>query len=110
MVTMATARKQPKPAACIDPDDNDMVADMLRIMLDIWPDLAEPELRRAEAQIRDRWGGDRPYIARRIGQGRSARNDAIRRDHRAGERVPLLARRYQISERRVQQILTAPDG
>jgi Mor family transcriptional regulator len=105
---MAKASAVSKPAAETAPyvpDENDIVADILAVVRDIWPDLPVDKLRQAEAQIRERWGGDRPYISRRPGAGRSARNEAICRDHRNGERIPLLARRYQLTERRIIQIL-----
>lgn len=61
-----------------------------------------------EAEIRHDWGGDRPYIAK-TGEAtieyKSRRDKAIIRDHRNGEHVRFLARRYGISERRIQQIV-----
>jgi Mor family transcriptional regulator len=103
---MVTKTKPPAPPAPFVPDENDAVADFLAIVLEIWPELEPEKLRQAEAQFRERWGGDRPYIGRRSGQGRSGRNDAIRREHQAGERVPYLARRYQLTERRILQIIS----
>ena len=97
--------KPAKPAPYI-PDENDIVADMLAVVKELWPELPPEKLQLAERQIRDRWGGDRPYIAHRAG-GQSTRNQAITRDHRAGERIPLLARRYQLTPRRIRQILGA---
>ncbi len=100
------AKNEQAPAAlAYAPDENDIVADMLAVVAEVWPGLPPEAMRRAEAQIRERWGGDRPYISRRPGAGRSARNEAIHRDHRAGERIPLLARRYELTERRIIQIL-----
>jgi Mor family transcriptional regulator len=103
---MVTKTKPPTPSAPFVPDENDFVADVLAAVHEIWPELCADKLRQAEAQIRERWGGDRPYIGRRPGQGRSGRNDAIRREHQAGERVPYLARRYQLTERRILQIIS----
>lgn len=107
MVTMAKAPPQARTAPAYAPEENDIVADMLRTVQEIWPDLPADKLAQAEAQIRELWGGDRPYISRRPGAGRSARNEAIHRDHRSGERIPLLARRYELTERRIIQILAA---
>lgn len=111
VTTMTTAAPKPgKQAAAAPylPDDNDIVADMLATVRELWPDLAPQKLAQAEAQIRERWGGDRPYISRRAGEGRSARNQAIRRDHQAGERVALLERRYGLSRFQIHRILAAP--
>lgn len=114
MVTMNKTRRQAPaapPAArqpgleVFDPDENDIVADMLRVVLSLAPAFSAELAARAEAEMRDRWGGDNVYISRRTGDGRSARNAAILRDHRNGERVPLLSRRYKLTERRILQIL-----
>lgn len=57
--------------------------------------------------VRD-WGGERPYIGKTAGQASremSRRDAALLADWRRGERVPMLARRYQISARWVRQII-----
>lgn len=104
---MTTAKTTTKPTAQAPyvPDENDIVADILATVREIWPELPPDKIKQAEAQIRERWGGDRPYISRRPGAGRSERNEAIKREHRAGERIPFLARRYCLTERRIIQIL-----
>lgn len=61
-----------------------------------------------EKEIRADWGGDRVFIARRTGEGHSSRNSRIMRDYLTGERLSLLSRRYQISERQVLRIIKAP--
>jgi Mor family transcriptional regulator len=62
-----------------------------------------------ERGIREIWGGDRPYIARRRGEIaahlHSERNSRIWRAHQQGMRIALLAKREQISERQVIRIL-----
>lgn len=63
--------------------------------------------RSVERAVRSDWGGDRPFIARRSGEGRSERNAAILRDYQAGERLGLLERRYQLTRRRLLQIVSA---
>ena len=60
------------------------------------------------AAIQAEWGGDRPYI-RKANEAaraeRSLRDRAIVRDHQRGESAALLARRYGISRRRVEQLV-----
>jgi Mor family transcriptional regulator len=68
-----------------------------------------PELVKVlEADIRAEWGGDRVFIAKRRGEGHGNRNSRIFRDYLAGERVKLLSRRYELSERQVMRIVKAP--
>lgn len=61
----------------------------------------------ADDLLRD-WRGERPYIgpsAEDVRRRQSARNEALLRDWRNGERIPLLARRYGISVKRVYAVL-----
>lgn len=61
-----------------------------------------------ERQIRQDWGGDRPYIPKTGETSQtemSRRNAAILRDWQAGERAPAIARKYGISRARVWQII-----
>ncbi|MET3915963.1 Mor family transcriptional regulator [Variovorax sp. OAS795] len=68
-----------------------------------------PELvKSVEAGVRADWGGDRVFIAKRRGEGHSNRNSRIFRDYLAGERVKLLSRRYELSERQVLRIIKTP--
>ena len=87
------------------------MADILRRVLALSPEFRAAlmlPLAQIDREVRDHWGGDRAYIARRAGEGSSARNDAIRRDHQRGERTGLLCRRYQLSRQRIHQILSEP--
>lgn len=62
----------------------------------------------AERIARAAWGGERPYVGKRgeCGQGDiSQRDRAIRRDFARGAPVPVLARRYGVSERRARAIV-----
>ena len=86
-----------------NPDD--FVDDVLATVRTLVPGLAPEVCAQASAAIRERWGGDRPYIARRAGEGRSGRNEAIRRDYQMGERLALLERRYSISQRHILRII-----
>lgn len=86
---------------------DDIVADILR-RLD--GELADERLAAIERDVRRDWGGERPYIAKAgesARQVQSARDERIRQEHRRGERVELLARRYGISSRRIRKILAA---
>lgn len=51
------------------------------------------------------YAGDRVYIGKGGDAAQRQRNHAILRDHRNGERVPLLMRRYGISKRRLYEII-----
>lgn len=84
---------------------DDFVADVVRVLSAVVPGLSEEQGRAASEAIRERWGGDRPYIARRLGEGRSERNVAIRRDHQRGESLALLERRYQLCRRQLLRII-----
>lgn len=53
--------------------------------------------------IRQVFGGQSVYV---VQQDRKRRNEAIRRDHHAGERVPLLMRRYGLSRATILRILS----
>lgn len=109
-MTPPTAPAAPPPRAVIPPlTSDDIVEDILTVVLALAPNFAGYLAQQAEREIRARWGGDRPYIARRAGEGTSQRNAQIRRDHRAGERIGLLCRRYRLSRQRIHQILAAPD-
>lgn len=69
------------------------VADMLGLVLD---------------EVRQDWGGERPYIAKSgedVRRQMSARNRAIIREFKNGERVPYLARKYGVSRQRIWTII-----
>ena len=58
-------------------------------------------------QVGSEYNGERPYIGKGADAFRemSARNRAIIRDWKAGERVALLSRRYGISARHVRRVI-----
>jgi Mor family transcriptional regulator len=63
-----------------------------------------------EAEIRREWGGVRPYVPK-IGEMNrrrvlTSRDERIRAEHLRGEHVELLSRRWGLSIRRVQQIVS----
>jgi Mor family transcriptional regulator len=60
----------------------------------------------ASGQARRIFGGDRVYISRRLGEGTSQRNAAIKRDYwQKGEHIPLLERRYGLSSSHLWRII-----
>lgn len=87
------------------PPSDDFVDDVLALVASLVPGFTPEQCAAAGLAVRERWGGDRPYIARRAGEGRSGRNEAIRRDYLRGERLALLERRYNLTQRRLLQII-----
>lgn len=70
----------------------------------------EPQKARSEAEriVLAAFGGDRYYLGKtgEVGQNAMSQRDAaIRRDFHRGVHIPVLARRYGISERRAQVIV-----
>lgn len=87
---------------------DDIVDDVLRRIVEAQPTFPMQLAMKIAQQVRHDWAGDTSricYIAKATDAMRSQRNDAIIRDHLAGERIGLLSRRYGLSERRVQQII-----
>lgn len=95
----------PPPPMPWDGASDDIVADILRRVAALTPGFTAALASQVDREVREMWGRDRCYIARRAGEGTSARNDAIRRDFRNGERVELLCRRYGLTRQRIHQIL-----
>lgn len=108
MVNNTPPTSMPDTTAALQtvPHSDDIVEYMLQCVLALAPSLNQAVLDAADKHMREVWGGDRPYIARRSGDGLSARNAAIRRDHQAGERIPLLMRRYGLSRFQLHRILS----
>lgn len=86
---------------------NDLLADLLQRIAAL-TQLPPAQLEAIEAELRAEWGGDRAYIAR-VGEAavrlQAQRDIRIRQQFRAGESVKFLARRWQLSERRIRKIL-----
>lgn len=113
--TPAQTQPLPDPATALAavPVTEDLVEYTIACALALSP----PELRakirehiahHTSAQVRRVFGGDRIYISRRAGEGRSDRNAAIKRDYwQNGERIPLLERRYSLSARQLWYIIKA---
>lgn len=110
MVTKARTANQPasEPAAQVfEASDNDIIDDILARVISMAPGFSTALARQISAEAREQWGGDRPYIARKPGQGTSARNEAIKRDYALGERMPLLERRYKLKRSRLWEIINS---
>jgi Mor family transcriptional regulator len=99
----STAHSAPSPA-------DDFVSDVMALVQQMAPGITPEQATAVDAALRDRWGGDRPYIAKRHGDGRSDRNAAMRRDHQRGESIALLCRRYQVSRVTVWRVLGLEAG
>lgn len=91
------------------PHSDDVVEYTLRCVLALAPGLTTAIQAQIKAsacqQVREVFGGERVYITRRAGEGRSDRNAQIRRDYLAGERIPLLERRYSLSARQIWNVI-----
>lgn len=112
-----TAARKPKSTTAIAPlfhgqstaqpgaDADDFVSDVLAMVQQLAPAFTAEHAAKVDAALRERWGGDRPYIAKRPGEGRSDRNAAIRRDYQRGESIAFLCRRYNVSRVTVWRVL-----
>jgi Mor family transcriptional regulator len=113
--TMSSAAKgrpqrQPEePSLPWEEMTDDIIVDVLRRVLELAPAFTQALADQVDREIRSRWAGDAPYISARAGDGRSRRNEAIRRDYRSGERTGLLCRRYGLTPRQIQRILAAAE-
>jgi Mor family transcriptional regulator len=68
--------------------------------------LTEDDLESIEKEVRADWGGDRYFVSKsKNGSDHSERNSRIMRDYLSGERLKLLERRYNLSQRRILQII-----
>jgi Mor family transcriptional regulator len=98
---------QPEEMTVSEPNENDIIDDILRRVIAMAPGFSEALAAQIDKEARAQWGGDRPYISLRRGDGRSTRNANIKRDYLAGERVPLLERRYGLSARQIWNVIKA---
>lgn len=90
--------------------ENDIVNDILARVAEAaakqpGKPLDETVLRKIELDVRQQWGGDRPYIGLKTGEGHSERNSRIYRQHLQGERTDFLARRHNLSRSQVERII-----
>ncbi|MCX8016440.1 MAG: hypothetical protein N2690_00860 [Rhodocyclaceae bacterium] len=84
---------------------DDIVEYTLRVVMAMAPSVSAAMMAAADRHVRELFGGSQVYVPRRAGEGRALRNEAIRRDYRAGERIGLLARRYGLSQAQVWRIV-----
>lgn len=103
------ATPDPLPTLGAIQHTDDVVEYTLNCVLAMAPGLSEAirqHIKKAtNDHVRSLFGGERAYVSRRPGDGRFARNAQIRRDYKAGERIPLLQRRYNLSPARLWQII-----
>lgn len=103
------------PAATIKPDaqarlnavpvTDDVVAYMLGCWLALAPRTSQAIVQAVERQVRDTFGGDEVWVSKGMAEQRKQRDEQIKRDYIAGERIELLMRRYELSKRRLFQIV-----
>lgn len=90
-------------------DNHDIITDILQRIAQ-QTNASAKSLAGVEKAIRADWGGERCYIAK-VGEDARAqlaeRDRQIRKEFRYGEHEALLARRWEISVRRVRQIVQA---
>lgn len=87
---------------------NDPLSQMLQRVAEITA-LPPDQIHAIEAELRADWGGERAYIARMgecVMRLQAQRDIRIRQQHRDGESVRLLARRWDLSERHVRRIIS----
>lgn len=86
----------------------DIVDDVLRRVIEMAPGFSAALAAQIANEVRHEWAGEKThicFIARRDAEVRSQRNEAIVRDYLQGERIALLERRYQLTGRRILQII-----
>ena len=87
------------------PVTDDVVAYTLACILALSPRTSAAMVSTVERQVRDVFGGDEVWVASAAAQLRADRDQKIKRDYLAGERLDLLQRRYRLSKRRLLQIV-----
>ena len=86
-------------------DDCDLIDRIFSEVLSIAPE-RRAEFEQLARRVRSDWAGAQAYFG--VASARRERDNNLRADYRAGERIALLAKRYAITERRVLQIIKAP--
>jgi hypothetical protein len=92
------------------PKPDDLVSDILQRVAEKAGKLPAKTAQDIEQDVRRDWGGERHYIAK-VGESgyaqQTLRDQSICHEHRRGDHADLIARRWDISVRRVRQILKA---
>ena len=104
---------EPLSPSTFVPSEESIIDDVLAAMIEAAGPEVRPKLAAVAHQVSQQkhheWLGERVYVSgarKAASQEISNRNAAIKRDHQRGERVPLLMRRYGLSRRRIEQILS----
>lgn len=87
------------------PVTDDVVAYMLGCWLAVAPRTSVAVVKAVEQQVRHTFGGEEVWIAKGMAQQRLQRDEQIKRDYLAGERLETLERRYELTKRRLFQIV-----
>lgn len=87
------------------PVTDDVVAYTLGCLFALAPRTSQAIMKAVDRQVRDTFGGDEVFIAKGMAEQRKQRDAQIKRDYLAGERIELLMRRYELSKRRLFQIV-----
>lgn len=88
------------------PRDGSIIDDILRRVQEAMPNFSAEVAQKVSQEAHRDWAGDRPYISPTGGaEYKSQRDQRIYSDWQRGERIPLLMRRYQLTERRIRQII-----
>ncbi len=86
----------------------DFVSDLIARIQGQLPEMDEEKALRIESDLRNLWGGDRPYIGKTKFDREHMRKRDMRifHDYQRNERPALLSRRFRLSIRRISQIIS----
>lgn len=86
----------------------DIVTEIAERLKNTIPGFTDEIAKDFEGWVRAEFGKERHYISRsgEEDQELGARNRAIIRDYKNGERVPFLARRYRLSRQHIWRIIS----
>ncbi len=111
----APVAAEPPPAARTDAEieealakvehTDDIVEFALRCLFAMAPQFGDEVREATNRRVREAFGGERLYISKNDGEIRAKRNEQIRADHQRGERISLLARRYELTIAQVWKIV-----
>lgn len=90
--------------------NQDLIDDIVERLCGALPPTAKDLVAKVASEAREAWGGEKVFISKRPGEGRSERNQAILRDYQRGERLAFLERKYGVSQRHILRILHSNKG